>query len=181
MEWNPKDEVIKTTIIEAILKELKTVSVESIKSELSKMTVISPEIRDWAISQADIEYKQMLTANVIDDETVLKHCTPVELDKDDLYHASICSTVINQSCDREQCKTLFQRLSRRSLKKIAVTQPCGRLPFPSCMVVVCSNSSESTETTCYIAFKDFHFRELANYVQKSTLGKGNIILSKWLQ
>ena len=174
---NAKDEVIKTTIMEAIVKELKRYDgSESIKHLLSEMTrdeVISPEIFDWAIAEMSKEYERVLAAANVDEETVLVHCSPVELDQVDLYHASMCTAILNKSTDPEQCKSLFQSLSHQPLKHISITQPSDQVFFPKCVIALfCSNVETSQDTTCYIAFDDFQFRELTCNAQKATFGEG---------
>ena len=101
---------------------------------------------------------------------------PVELGNDDLYHASICSTVINTSHDTEACKKLLQSLSYKSLKELSVSQSNDRGMFPRCMIACAECTDGANATTCYVAFEnvsEFRDWELLRDEQKSSFGKGN--------
>lgn len=175
---NAADEVIKHAIIDAIAKDLKGyITVECITDELTKMQqekLISSELFEWAITEAEKEHKQkMLEVRNVDCDTFLKKSLPVKLGNDDLYHASLCSTVVNKSSDTEQCKKLLQSLSYKSLKELSVSQSDNNITFPRCMIAVSSDSSNVT--TCYVAFQnipEFKMWEVLGDVQKSTFGKG---------
>ena len=174
---NPSGGIIKTAISEAIAKEFKSLpaNIEHIKDELSRMhqeELFSSDLFEWAITETKREHKHMLATN-IDYDTLLMQCTPVELGNDDLYHASLCSIVVNKSNDTEQGKKLLQSLSYRSLKELSISQSEDRVAFPRCMIAVSSDSSEGT--TCYVAFEnmlDFKLWEQLGDAHKSTFGKG---------
>lgn len=172
----PRDEVIKTTIVEAIIKELKYPhNIESIKFELFRMKnegVMSQTICEWAIAKA-----HMLAAEKVDDNAEVRQYTPIKLSNDDLYHACLCSAIANSTCNNmAECKSLFQSLSHKLLNKIAFTQSECPLEFPSCLVAVSSSTSENkTSTTCYIAFQDLKIQGDV-YTEASTLGNGIIII-----
>ena len=176
-DLNPTDEIIKPSIVEAISNELKNSNnVKLITSELSKMQqeeLISPELLTWASIETQREHRHMLETNNVDYDQLLKMCTPVQLDNDDLYHASLCSTVVNTSTDTEQCKRLLQSLSYRSLKELSVSRPNGLTTFPRCMIAISTDSSGAT--TCYVAFENiinFQAWKLSSDDQKSCFGKG---------
>ena len=175
---DPADDVIKAAVIKAVAKELKkAANVKLITDELSKLhqdELISSELLKWAITETQKEHRQMLEATNIDHDTLLKQCPPVEMDNDDLYHASLCSTVVNKSNDTEQCKKLLQSLSYRSLKELSVSQCDHNTAFPRCMIAV-NSDQRSNATTCYVAFKnisEFKDWEILSDAQKSTFGKG---------
>ena len=179
-EMNPPDAVIKTAISEAIAKELKSLpaNIEHIKDELSRMhqdELFSSGLFEWAITETKKEHENMLatTSSNVDYDTLLMQCTPVELGNDDLYHASLCSVVVNTSNDTEQCKKLLQSLSYRSLKQLSISQSEDRAAFSRCMIAVSSDGSEGT--MCYVAFEnmlDFKLWEQLGDAHKSTFGKG---------
>ena len=175
---DPADDVIKAAVIKAVAKELKkAANVKLITDDLTKLyqeELISSELLKWAITETQKEHKQMLKAINIDHDTLLKQCPPVKMDNDDLYHASLCSTVVNKSNDTEQCKKLLQSLSYRSLKELSVSQPDYNIDFPRCMIAV-NSDQRSDATTCYVAFKnisEFKDWEVLSNIQKSTFGKG---------
>lgn len=169
----PTDEVIKTAVVEAIVRELKhSHNAESISVELSGMKregVMSQAICDWAIAET-----HMLATNKVDDSTELIQYTPTELNDDDLYHACLCSAIANSSNNMAECKSLFQSLSHKSLKKLSVTQSGCPLEFPSCLIAVSSSTSENkTSTTCYIAFKDLKIQgDVHVHAEVPRFGKG---------
>lgn len=172
---NPTDDLIKPLIIEAIAKELKcSAKIEYITDELTKMhqeELISSELLTWAISETEKEHKQMLETSNVDFDTLLKQSPPVKLHDDDLYHASLCSNIVNKSSNTEQCVELLQGLSYESL---FVSLSEDNLAFPTCMIAVSSDSSNRT-ATCYVAFRNipsFKDQELFSDGQKSTFGKG---------
>ena len=176
---NSADKIIKAAITEAIAKELNLGNTELVEEQLSKIHqkgLISSEIFEWAIAETRKEQKQILTANNVRDrnDTPMQQGTPVELYNDDLYHASLCSTVINKSSiiDAQECKRLLQSSSHRSLIKFAVTQPEDQAVFPKCMIAVYSDDSQGT--TCYLAFADFKFHKPLIDLHNSTFGKGMI-------
>ena len=165
------DEVIKTTIVEAIIRELKhSHNIESIKVELFRMKnegIMSQTICNWAIAEA-----HMLAAKKVDDNAEVRQYTPIELSHDDLYYACLCSAIANSTSNIAECKSLFQSLSHKLLNKIAVTQSECPLEFPSCLIAVSSSTSENkTSTTCYIAFQDLKIQGDV-YAEASTFGKG---------
>ena len=172
----PTDEVIKTTIAEAIIRELKySHNIESIKVELFRMKnegIMSQTICDWAIAEA-----HMLAAKKVDDKAEVRQYTPIKLSGDDLYHACLCSAIANSTSNNiVECKSLFQNLSHKLLNKIAVTQSGCPLEFPSCLVAVSSSTSKNkTSTTCYIAFQDLKIQGDV-YTEASTFGKGIILI-----
>ena len=171
LELPEPDEVIKTTIVEAIIRELKrSHNIEHIKVELFRMKnegLMSQIICDWAVAEA-----HMLAANEVDDNAEMRQYTPIKLSDDDLYHACLCSAIANSTNNIAECKSLFQSLSHKSLNKIAVTQSECPLEFPSCLIAVSSSTSENkTSTTCYIAFQDLKLQGDV-YTKASTFGKG---------
>ena len=106
-------------------------------------------------------------------ETLLTQRTPIELDHDDLYHASLCSKVICESIDAKECSQLLQSSSHRSLQAVSVTQLLeDQVVFPKCMIALYSD--ESGKRTCFVAFADFAFQKILKCVthNKATFGTG---------
>ena len=168
---NSTDNMTKAAVAKAIKEELKSINAEQIKEALSKIYqqgLISTAIFKWAITEGCKENKQV-TASTVDNDTPTMHGTPVELSNDDLYHASLCSTVINKShvVNTQECKKLLQSSSCRPLIKLSVNQLDDQVAFPKCMIAVYSNDSQGT--TCYIAFADFKFQIDTH---NSTFGNG---------
>ena len=158
---NSADNMIKAAITDAINKELKFDNAEQIREELSNIyqkALISKDIFKWAITEACKEKKQVAAPSTLDDDIPTIRGTPVELSNDDLYHASLCSTVINKPhiIDTQECKRLLQSSSCRPLIKLSVNQPDDQVEFPKCMIAAYSNNSQGT--TCYLAFADFKFQ-----------------------
>lgn len=160
---NSADNMIKAAVIDAIKKELKFENSEQIRKELSNIyhkALISKDIFKWAITEACKEKKQVAAPSTLDTDIPTIRGTPVELSNDDLYHASLCSTVINKPhvINTQECKRLLQSSSCRSLIKLSVNQPDDQVEFPKCMIAVYSESNSSQGTTCYLAFADFKFQ-----------------------
>lgn len=177
-DLNPCDEVIKSAINDAIEKKLKVAAnkdlIENELQEMNKEELISSDLLQWAITETMEKYRQIHETTDVDHDTLIKQCSPIKLDNDDLYHASLCSTVVNTAHDTDQCKKLLQSLSYRSLKEVSVSQSDNDTAFPKCMIATTSNGSNAA--TCYVAFKNisnFKIWELLSDVQKSTFGKGN--------
>ena len=170
-DMDSTDAVIKTTITEAIAKEMKNLSnqVELMKKELSAMHhegLVSPEIFEWASAEMSNVSVDVFTP---DNSVLLPN--PVLLENIDLYHASLCCTVVNRATDTEQCRQLLQSLSYSgSLTEMSVSQSGDEAGFPRCMIALSTNKSKGT--TCYIAFENLKLQKLVNDVQKSTFGKG---------
>ncbi len=166
------DAVIKTAITEAIAKEVKILSnqVELMKEELSIMHhdgLMSPEIFQWATAEMS-----NVSVDVLMPDTPLPD--RVTLDNDDLYHASLCCTVVDRTIDIEHCRELLQSLSYSgSLTEMSVSQSGDQAGFPRCMIALSSDKLKGT--TCYIAFENLKLQKLVNDVQKSTFGKGTCI------
>lgn len=178
-DLNPADEIVKAAIIETVAKELKSaVKVDLITQELTKMQqddLISLELLNWAVTETKKEHQQILDTSNVDYDTLLKMSPPVKLGDDDLYHASICSTVVNTSHDTEACKKLLQSLSYKSLKELSVSQSNDRGTLPRCMIACAESTDGSNATTCYVAFEnvsEFRDWEPLSDTQKSSFGKG---------
>ncbi len=174
---NPTDDIIKPAIIDAISKELKNLTdIGLITNELSSMQqeeLISPELLAWATTETQREHRHMLEANTASCDQLVMTCSPVELNHDDLYHASLCSTVVNTSNDTEQCKKLLRSLSYKSLKELSLSQPSDIAAFPRCMIAI--SSDRAGATTCYVAFEniiDYEVWKQFSDDQKSSFGKG---------
>ena len=173
-DMDSTDAVIKTTITEAIAKEMKNLSnqVELMKKELSTMHhegLMSPEIFDWASAEMSNVSVDVFTP---DNSVPLPNQVPLE--KVDLYHASLCCTVVNRAADTEQCRQLLQSLSYSgSLIEMSVSQSGDEAGFPRCMIAL--STDESKGTTCYIAFENIKLQKLVSDIQKSTFGKGMCI------
>ena len=174
---NSTDEIIQAAVTEAVTKELKSVSAELIKEELSKIHqkgLLSSHIFKWAITKILKESKPtIMSSRIVDNDTPTIHegkHTPVELSNDDLYHASLCSTVVTKShtVDVLECKRLLQSSSYRPLIKLAVNQSNNQVAFPKCMIAIYSDDSRQG-TTCYLAFADFKFQ---TDTLNSTFGNG---------
>ena len=180
--------MIKSAIVEAISKELNdSTDVGLITAELSMLQeeeLISTEILNWASTETLREHRQVLESNGtpacnqmsemsnISYDQVVKRCPPVELNHDDLYHASLCSTVVNTSNDTEQCKRLLQSLSYKSLKELSLSQPStDEAAFPRCMIATSSDKC-SGSTTCYVAFENIVDYKVWKSFDKSSFGKG---------
>lgn len=177
---NPTEEIIKPAIIEAISQELKnSTDIGLITNELSCMQqeeLISPELLTWATAETQREHRHMLEVNTDDYDQLVMMCPPVKLNHDDLYHASLCSTIVNTSSDTEQCKRLLQSLSYKSLKELSLSQPTDVATFPKCMIAI-SESDGGGATTCtyYVAFEniiDYTAWKLFDDDQKASFGKG---------
>lgn len=174
---NPTEEIIKPAIVEAISKEVKnSTDIGLITKELSSMQqeeLISPEILTWATAETQRENRHMLETNAGDYDQLVTMCPPVELNNDDLYHASLCSTVVNTSSDTEQCKRLLQSLSYKSLKELSLSQPTDVATFPKCMIAISSDGANTS--TCYVAFEnviDYKVWKMFDDGQKASFGKG---------
>lgn len=176
-DMNPTDELLKPAIIEAVSKELKnsTDDIGIIEEKLSNMQqeeLMSAELLTWAVGMAKNGYRQMLEANAdIRSEPRIEH-RPVALDHDDLYHASLCSTVVNTPNGTEQCKRLLQSLSYKSVKELSLSQP-NDATFPKCMIAISSDGDGAT--TCYVAFEnviDYNVRKVFDDDKKVSFGKG---------
>jgi hypothetical protein len=169
------DAVIKTTITEAIAKEMKNLSnqVELMKEALSTMHhegLMSPAVFHWASAEMSSVSVDSFTPS----ETIPLP-SQVTLDKFDLYHASICCTVVNRATDTEQCRRLLQSLSYSgSLTEMSVSQSGDEAGFPRCMIALSSDNSSGI--TCYIAFENLKLQKLVNDIHKSTFGKGMYVL-----
>ena len=168
---NSTDNMIKAAVAEAIKKESKLTSAEQIREELSNIYqkgLISKDIFKWAITEACKEKKQATPSTVSDDASMM-HGTPVELNNDDLYHASLCCAVINKPhiIDTQECRRLLQSSSCRPLIKLSVNQLDDQVVFPKCMIAIYSNDQQGT--TCYVAFADFRFQMDTH---TSTFGNG---------
>ena len=176
---NPTEEIIKAAIIEAVSQELKnSADIGLLTNELSSMQqeeLISPELLIWATAETQREHRHMLDTNADDYDQLVMMCPPVELNHDDLYHASLCSTVVNTSSDTEQCKRLLQSLSYKSLKELSLSQPTDVATFPKCMIAI--SSDKAGATTCYVAFEniiDYKVWKLFDDNQKASFGKGTM-------
>lgn len=170
-DMDSADAVIKTTITEAIAKEMKNLSnqVELMKEALSTMHhegLMSPAIFHWASDEM---------SNVSVDAFTPDNSVPlpnqITLESDDLAHASICCTVVNRATDGEQCRQLLQSLSYSgSLTEMSVSQSGDEAGFPRCMIALSTDKSKGT--TCYIAFENLQLQKLVKDVHKSNFGKG---------
>ena len=192
-EIDPPEQIIKSVIIEAISKELNdSTDIGLITAELSKLQeeeLISTEILNWASTETCREHRQVLESNgtpvynqipgisAISYDQVVKMCPPVKLNHDDLYHASLCSTVVNTSNDTEQCKRLLQSLSYKSLIELSLSQPnTDEAAFPRCMIAI-SSDVRSGSTTCYVAFENIVDYKVWKPFDKSSFGKGIIMVT----
>ena len=178
-DMNPTEDIIKPAIIEAISQELKnSTDIGLITNELSCMQqeeLISPELLTWATAETQREHRHMLEISVDDYDQLVMMCPPVELNHDDLYHASLCSTVVNTSSDTEQCKKLLQSLSYKSLKELSLSQPTDVATLPKCMIAI--SESDGGGATTYVAFEnvvDYTAWKLYDDDQKASFGKGTI-------
>jgi hypothetical protein len=92
-------------------------------------------------------------------KSTITQYTPIELDDDDLYHASLCSKVVCESTNTKECSQLLQSSSRRSLQAISMTELLeDPMIFPKCIVALFSD--DLGKKTCFVAFKDFAFQEI---------------------
>ena len=170
-------DTVKSTIKAAIVKALKMANdPQTIKDELSRMKdLISPDIIQWALTETQRLYDEMVAPKVDDihehDDFVMPGI-PAEVRNDDLYHAAVCCSAISHSNDRDKCKELFQSLSSMTVESFSMTQCEDQATFPTCMVAICSSSSNTKHKTCYVAFQDLRFRQLSTDANKSTFGKG---------
>ena len=178
-DMNPTEDIIKPAIIEAISQELKnSTDIGLITNELSCMQqeeLISPELLTWATAETQREHRHMLETRADDYGQLVLLCPPVELNDDDLYHASLCSTVVNTSSDTEQCKKLLQSLSYKSLKELSLSQPTEVATFPKCMIAI--SESDGGRATTYVAFEnvvDYTAWKPYDDDQKASFGKGTI-------
>lgn len=181
---NPTEEIIKPAIIEAISQELKTsTDIGLITNELSNLQqeeLMSPELLIWATAETQREHRHMLETNVDDYDQLVMMCPPVELNHDDLYHASLCSTIVNTSSDTDQCKRLLQSLSYKSLKELSLSQQTDAATFPKCMIAISSDGSGAN--TCYVAFENiinYKVWKLFDEDQKASFGKGKVFLCSY--
>ena len=183
-DMNPTEDIIKPAIIEAISQELKnSTDIGLITNELSCMQqeeLISPELLTWATAETQREHRHMLAINVDDYDQLVMMCPPVELSLDDLYNASLCSTMVNKSSDTEHCKRLLQSLSYNPLKELSLSQPTDVATFPKCMIAISEpNGGGATTSTYYVAFEnivDYKAWKLFDDDQKASFGKGTIII-----
>ena len=103
-------------------------------------------------------------------DTLLTQYTPIELDNDDLYLASLCSKVVSESTDTKQCSQLLQSSSRRSLQAVAMTQLEDQVAFLKCMIALFSD--DSGNKSCFVVFDDFKFQKILEVCSGSTFGTG---------
>jgi hypothetical protein len=181
-DMNLTEEMTKAAIIEAISQELKiSTDIGLITNELScmqKEELISPELLTWATAETQREHRHMLETSADDYDQLVMMCPPVELNHDDLYHASLCSTIVNKASDTEQCKRLLQSLSYKSLKELSLSQPTDVATFPKCMIAISSDGGGATTSTCYVAFEnviDNKAWKLFDDDQKASFGKGTVV------
>ena len=139
----PSEESIKSTIDDAIVKE--NLGAEHKEKETDRSSVSSCD-------------------------TLLTQYTPIELDNDDIYHASLCSKVVSESTDTKQCSQLLQSSSRRSLQAVAMTQQLDQVAFPKCMIA--RFLDDSGNQSCFVVFDDFKFQTILEVCNGSTLGAG---------
>lgn len=148
-------------------------SEESIKSTIVD-TIGATKKLDADIKQMnDEKERETDQSSVSSCDTLLTEYTPIELDSDDLYHASLCSKVVCESNDTKQCSQLLQSSSHRSLQAISMTQLENQVTFPKCMIALFSDDSGSK--TCFVAFDDFTFQKILNLSEEhsgSTFGTG---------
>ena len=167
-DMDSTDAVIKTAITEAIAKEMSS-KVALMKEALTTMHhegLMSPEIFDWASAEMS-----NVSIDTFTPDYTVPPPDPIMLNKVDLYHASICCTVVNRATDTEQCRQLLQSLSYSgSLTDMSVSQSGEEAGFPRCMIAL--SSDKTMGTTCYIAFENLKLQKLVNDVHKSTFGKG---------
>ena len=168
------DTAIRTIISTTIDKQMKkdVTCAKIMEEELSQMQqeeLISADMYDYAIS----EVRKKREANIVDFDKPVDH-SPPELRNDDLYHASLCCTVVNTSNDTEQCKKLLHALSYKSLEQLTISQCDDTGEFPRCMIAVSSDNAKVT--TCYVAFENmFDFKlweQLSDDHNPSSFGKG---------
>lgn len=178
---NSTDEIVKAVIAEAITRELNSISVEQIRDELTRIyqdKLISSDILKWAVSEVRKDSNNQITDGVVADDspTLTPHSTPVELDNDDLYHATLCSSIVNRSrvIDGQECRRLLQSSSYLSLIKLSISQRDSDLLFPQCMIAMYSADSAQRRTICYIAFADFKFQMPTTDSHNSTFGDGKL-------
>jgi uncharacterized protein YqgQ len=153
---------IKSIIMDSIMKENMGADTKQINDELFKMYkegIISQEIYEWAFSEIQRKDKKMEQSSISRCDTPLIQYNPIELDDDDLYHASLCSKVVCESTDTKECSQLLQSSSRRSLQAVSMTELLeDPVIFPKCMIALFSDGSE--KKTCFVAFEDFAFQKL---------------------
>ncbi len=171
----PSKESIRSTIVDTINVEEKLgADIKQVNDELFKMHqegIISQEIYEWAISEArPKERPETDQSSVSSCDTLLTQYTPIELDNDDLYHASLCSKVVCEATDAEQCSQLLRSSSCQS---VSMTQLEDQGTFPKCIIALFSDDSGSK--TCFVAFDDFTFQEILSLSDEhsgSTFGAG---------
>ena len=167
-DMDSTDAVIKTAIAEAIAKEMSS-KVALMKEALTTMHhegLMSPEIFDWASAEMS-----NVSIDTFTPDYTVPPPDPIMLNKVDLYHASICCTVVNQATDTEQCRQLLQSLSYSgSLTDMSVSQSGEEAGFPRCMIAL--STDKTMGTTCYIAFENLKLQKLVNDVHRSSFGKG---------
>ena len=167
------EESIKSIIANIIMKENVCADTKQVNDELLRMyqeEIISHEIYEWAISKIqhkENEEKEKDDGSVSSCDTLL---TRYELDNDDLYHASLCSMVVNESTDTKQCSQLLQSSSRWSLQSVAMTQLKDQAFFPKCMIALFLD--DSGNKACFVVFDDFKFQEIVDAYSGSTFGTG---------
>ena len=172
------DSAIRIMISQTIDKEMNktaacTKLMEDDLSQMHQDELISGELYEYAIAKI----REKREASNADFDKLVEHCPPAQLRDDDLYHASLCCTVVNKSNDTDQCQKLLRALSYKSLEQLSISQSDDTGEFPKCMIAVSSDSSKVT--TCYVAFEsmlDFKQWERLNDVHKSSsFGKGMFV------
>lgn len=120
----------------------------------------------------DAEHKENKTdrSSVSSCDTLLTQYTPIELDNDDLYLASLCSKVVSESTDTKRCSQLLQSSSHRSLQAVSMTQLEDQVAFPKCMIAFFSD--DSGNESCFVVFDDFKFQKILEVCSGSTFGTG---------
>lgn len=176
-DLNADDRMIKDAVLEAIRKSTLD-DIDSVKDGLSKIHkngLISKVVFGWAICELT-KQRNLLAPQEIQDDTLTFHdCKPIELDKDLLYHSSLCSMAVN-NYDTAGCVKLFQSLSRKTLKKLSISECQNEKEFPKCLI------AENSDQTCFVAFEsylDFRFWDkMSAEVPDCTFGKGMYSLHK---
>ena len=171
------DTAIRTMIRTTIDKQKDMTCIKLMEEELSQMQqeeLISTDLYEYAID----EVRKKKEATIVDFDKLVDHSPPPELRKDDLYHASLCCTVVNKSNDTEQCKRLLHALSYKSLKQLSISQGDDTGEFPRCMIAVSSDNSQAT--TCYVAFENMlnfkQWEQLSDDHNPSSFGEGRFII-----
>lgn len=147
-------------------------NIDIVKNGLPKMKedgYFSSEVLEWAFTEIEEYYHRLLAAQEDDNTAVYPESKQIELDKNLLYHSSLCCMAVN-NYDTAGCVKLLQSLSRKSLTKLSISQCHGGKKFPKCLI---AKNADKTYFVAFESYLDFRFWDKLDVdVAHCTFGKG---------